>query len=54
MNSETGHNHKTEEREEEEEYGLRKSDRKQDPREPSAKKQLEHEKTHCRSGVGGA
>ena len=59
MNSKMGQHHKTEEREEEEEYGLRKMERKQDPREPSAEERLEHEKTHlpfrswCRHCVGG-
>ena len=51
--------HKTEEIEEEEEYGLRKTERKQDPREPSAEERIEHEKTHlpfrswCRHCVRG-
>ena len=50
---------KTEEREEEEEYAVRKTERKQDPREPSADERPEHEKTHllfrswCRHCVRG-
>ena len=52
MNSKTGQHHKTEEREEEQECGLRKTERKQDPREPSAEERLEHEKRICHSGVG--
>ena len=60
MKPKTGQHHKTEEREEEEEYGLRKTERKQDPREPSAEERLEHEKTHlpsrswCRHYVRGS
>ena len=59
VNSKTGQHHKTEAREEEEEFGLRKTERKQDPREPSAEERLEHEKTHlsftswCRYRVRG-
>ena len=59
MNPKTWQHHKTGEIEEEEEYGMRKTDRKQDPREPNAEAQLEHEKTHlpfrsgCRHCVRG-
>ena len=35
MNSKAGQHHKTEEMKEEEEFGVRKTERKQDPREPS-------------------
>ena len=44
MKAKTGQHHETEGREEEEEYGARKTERKQDPREPSAEERLEHEK----------
>ena len=42
MNSKAGQ-HKTEERDEEEEFGARKTERKQDPREPNVEERLEHE-----------
>ena len=46
VNSKTGQHHKTEEREEEEEYGVNQTEKKQDLRESSAAERLEHEKTH--------
>ena len=46
MNSKAGQHHKIEEMKEEDEFGVRKTERKQDTREPNAEDRLEHEKTH--------
>ena len=46
MNTKKGQHHKTEERDEGGEYGVRKTEKKQDPREPNAEERLEHDKTH--------
>ena len=54
-----GVNSKTGQHQEEEEYGMRKTERKQDPMEPSVEERLDHEKMHlpfscwCRHCVKG-
>ena len=61
MNSKMGQHHKTEGIEEKEEFGVRKAERKLDPRELGEEERLEHEKTylpfrswckHCVKGRG--